>query len=96
MMLLLQNHANLFILQDLQGILNDVPEISLLVGTTIINRVSSITTENGEDEIRDVLKQLFTQLMSASQPEVADILTQLTSRLRMKDKVSLSFVFFSL
>lgn len=75
-------------LKDLQGILNDVPEISQLVGTTIINRVSSITTENGEDEIRDVLKQLFTQLMSASEPEVADILTQLTSRLRMKDQLT--------
>lgn len=75
-------------IKDLQMILDDVPEIALLVGTTIINRVSNITAEDGEGDTKATLKQLFTQLMSASHNEVSNVLTQLTSRLRMKDELT--------
>lgn len=75
-------------LEELQMVLKDVPEISQLVGSVVADRVSNITTEDSEEEVKAALRQLFTQLMSASEHGVADVLSQLTSRLRIKDKLT--------
>jgi len=70
-------------------VLKNVPEISQLVGSALVDKVSNITAQDSEEDVKAALKQLFTQIMSASERAVADVLSQLTGRLRLKDNVSI-------
>lgn len=54
-----------------------------------MDQVLNVTLEDGEDVVKAALKQLFTHIMSASENVVADVLSQLISRLRKKEDVSL-------
>lgn len=75
-------------LEDLQMVLKNVPEISQLVGSALVDKVSNITAQDSEEDVKAALKQLFTQIMSASEHAVADVLSQLSSRLRLKDNLT--------
>lgn len=80
-------HLYFFSLQELQNIVKGVPEISQLVGAAVVDQVLNITPEDGEDAVKAALKQLFTLIMSASENVVAEVLSQLISRLKEKDEV---------
>ncbi|CAO2817239.1 unnamed protein product [Amaranthus hypochondriacus] len=75
-------------IEDLQKILKGVPEISQLVGAPVVDQVLNVTLEDGEDVVKAALKQLFTHIMSASENVVADVLSQLISRLRKKEDLT--------
>ncbi|KAK9700191.1 hypothetical protein RND81_08G222400 [Saponaria officinalis] len=75
-------------IEDLRKTLDSVPEISQLVGSAVVDRVANVTPEDGEEAIKAAFKQLFTQMMSASNNVVAKVLSQLISRLRAKDDLT--------
>lgn len=72
-------------MKDLQKILKGVPEISQLVGASVVDQLLNITAEDDENAVKAALKQLFTQIMSASEHVVAEVLSQLIPRLRKKE-----------
>lgn len=75
-------------IEELQRILKGVPEISQLVGAAVVDQLLNITPEDGEDTVKTALKQLFTQIMSASEHVIAEVLSQLIPRLRKKDELT--------
>ncbi|CAO2825408.1 unnamed protein product [Amaranthus hypochondriacus] len=75
-------------IEDLQKILKGVPEISQLVGAAVVDQVLNVTVQDGEHEVKAALKQLFTHIMSASEHVVAEVLSQLISRLRKKKELT--------
>ncbi|XP_074287375.1 mannose-6-phosphate isomerase 1-like [Silene latifolia] len=75
-------------MEALQKTLVNVPEISQLVGSAVVDRVAKITPEDKEEDVKAALKQLFTQIMSASDHLIAEVLSLLISRLRKKDKLT--------
>lgn len=83
------------VLQELQKILKGVPEISQLVGAAVVDQLLNITPEDEEGAVKAALKQLFTQIMSASEHVIAEVLSQLIPRLRKKDAVCYFWVFTS-
>ena len=52
-----------------------------------MDQVLNVTVQDGEHEVKAALKQLFTHIMSASEHVVAEVLSQLISRLRKKKEV---------
>ncbi|KAH9616682.1 hypothetical protein KSS87_018363 [Heliosperma pusillum] len=76
-------------MEALQKTLVSVPEISQLVGTAVVDRVAKISPEDKEEDVKAALKQLFTQIMSASDLLIAEVLSMLISRLRRKDKMKI-------
>lgn len=58
-----------------------------MVGTASANQVLRISKEDGEKKRKDVLKSLFTKLMSASKAVISDAVFKLISRLNIKSKV---------
>ncbi|XP_074267110.1 mannose-6-phosphate isomerase 1-like [Silene latifolia] len=75
-------------LKDLQNILDSVPEISQLVDSDVVDRIANIDPKDGEDEVKAALRQLFTQIMSASDYVIVKALSQLIDRLRKKDELT--------
>lgn len=56
-----------------------------------MDQVLNVTVQDGEHEVKAALKQLFTHIMSASEHVVAEVLSQLISRLRKKKEVCIFF-----
>ncbi|XP_074308304.1 mannose-6-phosphate isomerase 1-like [Silene latifolia] len=75
-------------IEDLQKTLKSVPEISQLVGSVIVDGIANITPQDGEENVKAALRQLFTQIMSASSHVIAEVLSQLISRLRKKENLT--------
>ncbi|KNA25866.1 hypothetical protein SOVF_001730 [Spinacia oleracea] len=75
-------------IEELQKILKGVPEISQLVGAAVVDQLLNITPEDEEGAVKAALKQLFTQIMSASEHVIAEVLSQLIPRLRKKDALT--------
>ncbi|KAH9608109.1 hypothetical protein KSS87_009390 [Heliosperma pusillum] len=75
-------------MEDLRKTLHSVPEISLLVGSAAVDQVANITLKDGEEETKAALRHLFTQIMTASDHMITEVLSQLISRLRKKVKLT--------
>ncbi|KAH9623545.1 hypothetical protein KSS87_007485 [Heliosperma pusillum] len=75
-------------IEDLQKTLKSVPEISQLVGSLVVDGIANITPKDGEEKVKAALRQLFTHMMSATSHVIAEVLSQLISRLRKKDKLT--------
>ncbi|KAK9742507.1 hypothetical protein RND81_03G177900 [Saponaria officinalis] len=75
-------------MQELQKTINSVPEISQLVGSAVVEQVAKITPEDGEEKVKAALRQLFTQMMSASDLLIAEVLSKLIGRLKKKEKLT--------
>lgn len=58
-----------------------------MVGTASANQVLRISKEDGEKKRKDVLRSLFTKLMSASKAVISDAVFKLINRLNIKRKV---------
>ncbi|GFP97420.1 mannose-6-phosphate isomerase 2 [Phtheirospermum japonicum] len=71
-------------LEELKTVIQSVPEIVEVVGSSCANQVLSTTEADGEDKVKDVLKSLFTGLMSASESVISDLISKLISRLKQK------------
>lgn len=58
-----------------------------MVGAASANQVLRISKEDGEKKRKDVLRSLFTKLMSASKAVISDAVFKLINRLNIKRKV---------
>ncbi|KAK9928541.1 hypothetical protein M0R45_025671 [Rubus argutus] len=74
-------------LEELKGVLDNVPEIVQVVGSEVANQVFGTTHEDGEDKVKSVLRLIFTQLMSASKDLVTTAITKLKNRLHMENQM---------
>uniref|UniRef100_A0A6M2EGN3 mannose-6-phosphate isomerase n=1 Tax=Populus davidiana TaxID=266767 RepID=A0A6M2EGN3_9ROSI len=74
-------------IEELRGVLRDVPEIVELVGSAEANQVLQIHEQDHEEKVKSVLRSAFTQLMSASQEITAEAISKLKSRLYMESKI---------
>ncbi|KAJ4825601.1 Mannose-6-phosphate isomerase [Turnera subulata] len=72
-------------LEEFKDVLRNVPEIVELVGNEDANKVSHMSEQN--DEVKPVLKSIFTQLMSASKEMTTKVVSQLKSRLHTESQV---------
>ncbi|OMP04764.1 Mannose-6-phosphate isomerase, type I [Corchorus olitorius] len=68
-------------LEELKGVLEDVPEIVELVGTASANQVLNIDEQDGAEKVKFALRSVFTQLMSASKEMTMKAISKLKSRL---------------
>lgn len=60
-----------------------------MVGDASANQVLQISKEDGEKKLKEVLRSLFTKLMSASKAVISEVVFKLTSRLNVKREVFL-------
>ncbi|EOY04177.1 hypothetical protein QUC31_017390 [Theobroma cacao] len=74
-------------LEELKGVLEDVPEIVELVGTASANQVLYIDEKDGAEKVKSALRSVFTQLMSASKEMTTKAISKLKSRLHMKSQL---------
>jgi mannose-6-phosphate isomerase len=74
-------------LEELKGVLDNVPEIVQVVGSEVSNQVLNTTKEDGEDKVKSVMRVIFTQLMSASKEMISTVTTKLKSRLQTESQV---------
>ncbi|XP_041998337.1 UDP-N-acetylenolpyruvoylglucosamine reductase-like [Salvia splendens] len=75
--------------EEIKSVLQNVPEITEVVGTASANQVLCLSKEDGEKKRKDVLRSLFTKLMSASKAIISDAVSKLINRLNIKRKFSL-------
>ncbi|GER48056.1 mannose-6-phosphate isomerase [Striga asiatica] len=74
-------------LQELKTVIQSVPEIVEVVGSSCADQVLHTTQEDGEEKVKDVLRSLFNHLMSASKSVISDVTSKLISRLNLKEKL---------
>ncbi|KAG6412450.1 hypothetical protein SASPL_125129 [Salvia splendens] len=73
--------------EEIKSVLQNVPEITEVVGTASANQVLCLSKEDGEKKRKDVLRSLFTKLMSASKAIISDAVSKLINRLNIKRKL---------
>ncbi|CAK7344331.1 unnamed protein product [Dovyalis caffra] len=74
-------------LEELQGVLRDVPEIVELVASAEANQVLQFNEQDHEEKVKSVLRSAFTQLMSASKEMTAEAISKLKNRLSMESEI---------
>ncbi|KAK6150988.1 hypothetical protein DH2020_015920 [Rehmannia glutinosa] len=74
-------------LEELKTVVENVPEIIEVVGSSCADQVLLINEEDGEEKLKEVLRSLFTGLMSASKTQISEVTSKLISRLTSKQKV---------
>ncbi|PIN13324.1 Mannose-6-phosphate isomerase [Handroanthus impetiginosus] len=75
-------------LEEFQSVVQNVPEIIEVVGTASADEVLHISKEDGENKLKEVLRSVFTRLMSANKPVISEALSKLMNRLNLKREVS--------
>ncbi|KAJ7971231.1 Mannose-6-phosphate isomerase [Quillaja saponaria] len=73
-------------LEELKSVLRAVPEIVELVGVTYSNLVLN-SSDQDEENIKSVLRAIFTQLMSASKEMIVEVVGKLINRLHLESQV---------
>ncbi|KDP32959.1 hypothetical protein JCGZ_12990 [Jatropha curcas] len=74
-------------LKELKVVLHNVPEIVELVGSADASRVLLLNEQDAKEEVKSILKSIFTQLMSASKDMTTKVITKLKTRLHMESQV---------
>ncbi|XVF31601.1 hypothetical protein REPUB_Repub17cG0005100 [Reevesia pubescens] len=74
-------------LEELKGVLEDVPEIVELFGTASANQVLDIDEQNAAEKVKFAMHSVFTQLMSASKEMTTKAISKLKSRLHMESQL---------
>ncbi|GMI73447.1 PHOSPHOMANNOSE ISOMERASE 2, DARK INDUCIBLE 9 [Hibiscus trionum] len=74
-------------LEELKGVLVDVPEIVELVGTASAKQVLDIEKQDGAEKVKYALRSVFTQLMSASKDMATKAISNLKSRLQVESQL---------
>ncbi|PSS33595.1 Mannose-6-phosphate isomerase [Actinidia chinensis var. chinensis] len=74
-------------LEELKDVLQNVPELAEAVGTECANQVLYISSQDGEEKVKEVLQSMFTELMSASKDVISKALSKLKTRLDMASEV---------
>ncbi|KAJ7975743.1 Mannose-6-phosphate isomerase [Quillaja saponaria] len=74
-------------LEELKAVFHAVPETVELVGATYSNLVFNISDQDGEENVKSVLRAIFTQLMSARKDMITEVVEKLISRLQLENQV---------
>ena len=69
----------------------NVPEVVELVGAENVKSVLKIANHDGEEKVKPVLRNVFTDVMSASEEKVAVVVDRLRSRLHKESQVGMNF-----
>ncbi|KAK4347936.1 hypothetical protein RND71_034275 [Anisodus tanguticus] len=72
--------------EELKLIVQTVPEIVEVVGTTHAEQVLELNEDDGKEKGKLVLQSVFTELMSASKDVVAEVIAKLINRLHIKNQ----------
>lgn len=68
--------------------MQNVPEIVELVGSAAASQVLHINKQDGEEEVKSILRSVFTQLMTATKEMTAKAISNLKIRLYEESEVS--------
>ncbi|KAL8044804.1 hypothetical protein ABFX02_08G070100 [Erythranthe guttata] len=71
-------------LEELKSVIQSVPEIVEIVGSSRADQVLQITENDGEKKLKEVFKSLFTDLISVSNSVISEIIPKLIRRLNSK------------
>ncbi|KAL7101728.1 hypothetical protein ACP275_08G073000 [Erythranthe tilingii] len=71
-------------LEELKSVIQTVPEIVEMVGSSCADQVLQITENDGEKKLKEVFKSLFTDLISVSNSVISEIIPKLIRRLNSK------------
>lgn len=74
-------------LEELKSVIQNVPEITEVVGNACAEQVLQISKQDGEKKLKEVLQSLFTGLMSVSNAVIPEVVSKLISRLNIKQEV---------
>ncbi|KAG8384090.1 hypothetical protein BUALT_Bualt04G0081900 [Buddleja alternifolia] len=74
-------------LEELKTVVHSVPEIIEVVGSERAKQVLRLTEEDGDKDMKVVLKSLFTELISVSKDVISEVISKLISRLNIKREV---------
>ncbi|XAR51535.1 Mannose-6-phosphate isomerase [Bertholletia excelsa] len=74
-------------LEEVKDVLRNVPEISEVVGCKYANQMLDMNYRDGEENIKAVLRLIFTKLMSASKDVIAKASSNLKNRLKTASEV---------
>ncbi|EPS59833.1 hypothetical protein M569_14970 [Genlisea aurea] len=74
-------------LQELKAVVLSVPEISEIIGNSLADQVLQLRREDEENKLKNILKSLFTELMSADKAKIFQAIQALTARLQSKREV---------
>ncbi|XP_050230583.1 mannose-6-phosphate isomerase 1 [Mercurialis annua] len=73
-------------IEELNTVLQNVPEIAELVGAVDGNKILYINEQEGEEKVKSVLRSIFTQLMSAGKETITEVISKLKNRLQMESQ----------
>ncbi|KAL7141697.1 hypothetical protein ABFS83_08G070800 [Erythranthe nasuta] len=71
-------------LEELKTVIQTVPEIVEMVGSSCADQVLQLTENDGEKKLKEVFKSLFTDLISVSNSAISEIIPKLIRRLNSK------------
>ncbi|KAG4168913.1 hypothetical protein ERO13_A12G053500v2 [Gossypium hirsutum] len=74
-------------LEELKGVLVDIPEIVELVGNASAKQVLDISKQDGAEKVKYALRLVFTQLMSASKEMATKSIAKVKSRLHVESQL---------
>lgn len=74
-------------LEELKDVVQNVPEIVEVVGGAHTAEVLHIDEEDREDKSKEVLRSIFTELMSASKVTISQVISKMITRLNAKSEV---------
>ncbi|XP_012854729.1 PREDICTED: mannose-6-phosphate isomerase 1-like isoform X2 [Erythranthe guttata] len=75
-------------LEELKSVIQSVPEIVEIVGSSRADQVLQITENDGEKKLKEVFKSLFTDLISVSNSVISEIIPKLIRRLNSKRELT--------
>lgn len=67
--------------QELKEVIANVPEITELVGSKAADQILTVNEKDGDESIKPVVRLIFTQLMSASNNETNQVISEMKMRL---------------
>ncbi|CAA2938399.1 mannose-6-phosphate isomerase 1-like [Olea europaea subsp. europaea] len=73
--------------EELKLVVHNVPEIVEVVGSARADQVLHIRQEDGEEKSKEVLRSIFSDLMSAKKVVISEAISKLISRLNVKREV---------
>lgn len=74
-------------IRELKDTLHSVPEIEELVGGVNRDQILHVNEQDGEENVKAVLRSIFTRLMSADEDEVSRVVSNMKNRLTKEKNV---------
>ncbi|CAM8909122.1 unnamed protein product [Rhodiola kirilowii] len=74
-------------LEELMEVVAGVPEVGELIGNTNKDRVLQFNVKQGQEKFKPLLQEVFTQLMSADNDVVAEVISKVKVRLQSENQV---------